>query len=31
MQETEPKNRPGAGLPWDAPGFSPPDPPASDH
>jgi hypothetical protein len=31
MQETKSEDRPGEGLPWDAPGFSPPDPQAPDH
>lgn len=31
MQESKSEDRPGAGLPWDAPGFSPPDPQAPDH
>jgi hypothetical protein len=30
MQEPK-SDRPGDGLPWDAPGFSPPDPQAPDH
>lgn len=29
-KEGPPKQRPGEGLPWDAPGFLPPDPPASE-
>lgn len=29
-EEGPPKQRPGEGLPWDAPGFLPPDPPASE-
>lgn len=28
-QTAEPKARPGEGLPWDAPGFEPPDDPAA--
>jgi hypothetical protein len=31
MQEPKSDDRPGDGLPWDAPGFSPPDPQAPDH
>jgi hypothetical protein len=31
MQEPQSEDRPGEGLPWDAPGFSPPDPQAPDH
>jgi hypothetical protein len=29
-KEGPPKQRPGEGLPWDAPGFLPPDPPATE-
>ena len=31
MREPKSDGRPGDGLPWDAPGFSPPDPQAPDH
>lgn len=31
MQEPKSDDRIGEGLPWDAPGFSPPDPQAPDH